>query len=332
MEDALTRQSVGVYCLDEKGPRDLAAARRFLSILRKGKYDIVHVHCPTATSYQFPTMWLVHVPRVVCTFHMTPGLPAAPAVQAKAAISRLLARYVSRHVDWIYGCSAAVLTAQQQSGWRGCPSSVIYNGIDGTQLRPPLDKAPARAALGMRAGELVIGSVGSLCVQKGHSVLIRAFPQIRNLIPNACLLIVGSGPNKANLSRLAHETGFGDAIHIVGERADVMQSLRAMDVFAFPSLAEGFGIALAEAMACGVPVVASAVGGIPELVTDDVSGLLVPPEDSGALANAIVRILKSSDLADRLSAAALRVVTQDFPVARMILQVNDLYTSLLSYK
>jgi glycosyltransferase involved in cell wall biosynthesis len=260
---------------------------------------------------------------------MTPGLPAPPAVPFKAAISRLLARLVSRHVDWIYGCSAAVLTAHQWNGWQGCPSSVIYNGIDAKQLCPTTDRTSAKAAFGIGAGDLVIGSVGSLCPQKGQSCLIRAFARIRSSIPNTCLLIVGSGPDAAVLARLAQQTGCADAVHFVGEHANVAECFHAMDVFAFPSLGEGFGLALAEAMACGVPVVASAVGGVPELVTDGASGLLVPPADPEALAAAILRILDEPDLAAGLSTTALRVISDNFSVERMAAQVSELYARLL---
>ena len=139
-EEVLTGQGIGVYCLDETGPRDMAAAGRFLSILRRGRYDIVHLHCAPASSYQIPILWLAQVPGVICTFHMTPGLPAPPGVRAKTAVCRLLARLLSHRVDWAYACSGAVLAAHRQDGWRHCPSSVIYNGIDMKLLCPAADK------------------------------------------------------------------------------------------------------------------------------------------------------------------------------------------------
>jgi glycosyltransferase involved in cell wall biosynthesis len=102
-----------------------------------------------------------------------------------------------------------------------------------------------------------------------------------------------------------------------------------MDVFAFPSIAEGFGLALVEAMACGVCVVASAAGGIPEVVADGVSGLLVPPGDHAALAAAILRLLTDCELAQRVSANAIRVVSDSFGIEKMASQVSDLYQRLL---
>src|ERR1035437_2627843 len=330
LEDALSERGLRVYCLDEKGPRDLAAARRLLSILRRGNYDIAHSHCAGAASYQIPTMWLAQVPRLVCTFPSTPGLPAPPAVHVKAQMRSLFAALVSRHVDWVYACSAVVLKAQRQDGWHGCNSSVIYNGIDLTQPRPAADRAAAKTAFGIRAGSPVIGSVGSLSEQKGHSHLIRALPLIRSRMPDACLLLVGSGPDDAALAKLAQDSGCGDAVRFIGERENVSECIHAMDVFAFPSIAEGFGLALAEAMACGVPVVASAVGGVPEVVTDGVSGLLVPPEDHVALAAATLRLLSDHELAHKLSAEALGMVSENFAMEKMTRQVSDLYLRLLN--
>jgi len=330
MEQALAENKVGVWCLDEEGPLDLGAAWRLLSILRRGRYDIVHLHCAAAVSYQLPAVWMAQIPRVVCTFHGLPGAPAPPLLHAKVRMRRLAAGFASRRVDWMYACSAAALRAHQSDGWEGPPSSVIYNGLDLTRFRPAVDKVAARAAAGIGAGGPVIGSVGSLCREKGHAYLIRAFARVRSRLPDACLLLVGSGPDAALLARVAVECGCADAVHFAGERADVAEYIQAMDVFAFPTLTEGFGLALAEAMACGVPVVASAVGGVPELVRDGVSGLLVPPADPDALAAAILRILEAPELAKRLSTVNLRDFADNFSVVRMTSQVSDLYTRLIS--
>jgi glycosyltransferase involved in cell wall biosynthesis len=329
LEGVLSRHGVRVYCLEEEGPRDTAAAWRFLSVLRRGPYDIAHLHCVSAASYLLPAVWMARVPKVLCTFHGLPGSSAPPFVDTKRSIRGLAARFASRYVDWTYACSAAVLNAHQNDGWRGSRSSVIHNGIDPVQFRPAADKAAARAAVGIYSAGPVLGSVGSLCQEKGHRYLIQAFARLRNCIPDACLLLVGSGPDAARLGSLACECGCADAIHFFGESAEIAQCLQAMDVFVLPSLAEGFGLALAEAMACGVPVVASAVGGVPELVTDGVSGLLVPPADPEALAGSIGRILDSPALARELSTRALQDISDNFSVGRMIRQVSELYAGLV---
>src|ERR1017187_3265934 len=144
MEVILRERGLRVHCVEERGPRDVLAGWRLLSILRSGKYDIAHLHCPVEAGYQIPMAWLARVPKLICTFHSTPGLPAPPAVQVKASARKLVATLVSRGVDWVYACSSVALKANQQSGWSSCNSSVIYNGIDLTHLYPVADKTAAK--------------------------------------------------------------------------------------------------------------------------------------------------------------------------------------------
>ena len=329
LETALREHGVRVFCLEEKGPRDPAAAWRLLSILRSGKYDVLHSHSPEAAGYQLPVAWLGRVPRIICTFHSAPGLPAPPGASAKSGIRKLCAMIASHHVDWIYACSDAVLKGHRTTGWGSRHSSVIYNGVDLARLRPAPDKAAAKEAFGIRADSAVIGSVGSLCEQKGQSHLIRSLPLIRRRVPEACLLIVGSGPDSTALSDLARELGCANAVQFLGERDQIAECLHAMDVFALPSTDEGFGLAIVEAMACGVPVVASSAGGVPEVIVDGVSGLLVPPADQAAIAGAVLRILDSGDLAKTLAAEAARVVQEKFAITKVANEVGDLYRRLV---
>ena len=329
LENILIENRIGVFCLKEKSPRDMAAALRLLSVLRHGRYDIAHLHCAPATSYLIPVLRLARVPRVICTIHGLPSLPSPPAAHAKVLIGSFLAGLVSGSVDWTYACSEAALSSHRRLGLKSRGSSVVYNGIDLEEFSSGTDKAAAKAALGLPSDKTVIGAVGSLCAEKGHEHLIRAFASIRDRLPDASLLLVGSGPDEKLLARLAQALGCGERVHFVAERADIAECVHAMDVFAFPSLSEGFGLALAEAMACGVPVVASAVGGVPELVTDGLSGLLVPAGSSEALAGAILRLIENPDVAGGLARTALRRVTESFSVKRMTNQVRDLYTGLL---
>lgn len=330
LEDALRERGIRVYCLNQEGPRDLAAAWRLLSLLRGGQYDILHTHCPSAAGFQFPVARMARVPKVVCTLHATPGLPGPPGVRAKTHLRRRLASLMSRRIDWMYGCSAAVLRTEQMDGWHGAGSSVIYNGIDLDRLRPRAGMAAAKAAWGIGAETPVIGSVGSLSPEKGHVHLIRALPLIRARVPGACLLLVGTGPGAAQLAGLARACGCAGAVRFLGERENVQECIHAMDVFVLPSLAEGFGLALVEAMACGVPTVSSSVGGVPEIVSDGVSGLLVPPGDHQALAAAAVRILMDARLARSLSSAAIATVNERFDEQKMARSVNDLYGKLFN--
>jgi glycosyltransferase involved in cell wall biosynthesis len=130
-----------------------------------------------------------------------------------------------------------------------------------------------------------------LSPEKGVEFFVEATNEIAKVMPNARFWIVGDGPLRGELERRA-----GDAVHFLGARDDVPELLHAMDVFVMPSLEEAFGIAVVEAMACGLPVVATNVGGLPEVVADKNTGLLVPPRDAGALASAVVKLANDESL------------------------------------
>lgn len=165
--------------------------------------------------------------------------------------------------------------------------SYIYNGIDHAELSQKI-RAPAAAGLGRYV----------LCVaahneRKGVDVLIRSFAKVRNEHPELKLVLLGDGPARPRLEALTWEMGLRDSVVFLGirPRTDVIGLLRHCEVFVLPSRSESFGIAVLEAMACGRAVVACAVGGIPDIITDCANGLLVPPNEPSALANALLRVL-----------------------------------------
>jgi glycosyltransferase involved in cell wall biosynthesis len=154
----------------------------------------------------------------------------------------------------------------------------------------PLTPAP-KGSGGGEEGGFVVGTVSRLSPEKGVEFFVEATNEIAKVMPNARFWIVGDGPLRGELERRA-----GDAVHFLGARDDVPELLHAMDVFVMPSLEEAFGIAVVEAMACGLPVVATNVGGLPEVVADKNTGLLVPPRDAGALASAVVKLANDESL------------------------------------
>jgi glycosyltransferase involved in cell wall biosynthesis len=189
--------------------------------------------------------------------------------------------------------------------------------------------AEAKVRLGIPADAVVIGCVGALCEQKGQRYLIQALPLIREKVPKAQVLLVGTGPESDMLRTLARECGCEASVSFVGEHDDVVSFLSAMDIFAFPSIAEGLGLALIEAMGCGVPVVASSVGGVPEVVTDGWDGLLVDPRSPIALANAIIRMNTDHQLAESMGKHAIATVAARFQTKIMLKEVSDLYCRVL---
>jgi sugar transferase (PEP-CTERM/EpsH1 system associated) len=235
----------------------------------------------------------------------------APLVTEFVAVSRDLARWLVEDV----GVPAAKVTQ-------------IYNGVD-TEAFSPADKEAARRTLGIRDGAVVIGTVGRLDPVKDHRGLLEAFGRIARH-PQAQLVVVGDGPCRAELEQVGRRLGLDGRVLMLGERQDVARILRALDVFALPSLGEGISNALLEAMASGLPVIATRVGGNPELVDHGVTGTLVSPRSAEALAAAFDRYLLDPALIRKHGEAGRQRALRDFSLDRMFGAYDSLYSRLLA--
>jgi glycosyltransferase involved in cell wall biosynthesis len=195
---------------------------------------------------------------------------------------------------------------------------VIQNGIDIAHFTGTLgDRAAVRQSLGVPADAPLIGTVGRLNEVKRQDVLIRAFARLRQQFVNAHLVLVGDGPARADLEALVAQSNLGAFVHFAGYQPSSGPYLQAMDLFSMTSRSEGTPQAMLEASVIGVPVVASRVGGIPELVQDGRTGILFEFGDEAALAAAWAKLLTDREYARRLADAANQRVRQTFSVARM---------------
>ncbi|KIQ97465.1 Glycosyltransferase [Lysobacter sp. A03] len=184
-------------------------------------------------------------------------------------------------------------------------AEVLLNGIPTRRFASGADaRLAARATLGLAPDALLLGSVGRLVALKHHRLLLELMPALAAACPSAELVLLGDGPLRAELEALADSLSIRGRVHFLGARDDVARLLPALDVFALPSLTEGLSIALLEACAAGLPIVATAVGGNPEIVTDGCTGVLVPPDDREATRNALEALLKDAALRKRLGSAA----------------------------
>lgn len=173
------------------------------------------------------------------------------------------------------------------------------------------------------------GIIARLSEVKGHKYLITAMKSVIKEIPDAQLLIVGEGKIQKDLEALSDRLGIGGNIRFVPAVSDTSGPLSAMDVFVMPSLQEGLGLSIMEAMLSGVPVVASKVGGIPSLVKDGITGILVRPEDPAGLALAIVDLLKDKEKAAGLAVAAKELIIREFSLEKMVEQTERVYSECL---
>jgi sugar transferase (PEP-CTERM/EpsH1 system associated) len=203
---------------------------------------------------------------------------------------------------------------------------LIANGVDTERFRP--------RAEGREGEDFVIGTVGRIQDVKNHKDLVDAFALLRAMLPQRRLrlAIVGNGPLFDALQRQVRDAGLEDAVWLPGSRTDIPELMRGFDVFALPSIAEGTPVTILEAMATGLPVVASKVGGIPEVVDDGATGLLVPPSDAQALADALATYASDPALAARHGAAGRQRVERSNSIAAMVSGYARLYDSLRAAK
>lgn len=219
-----------------------------------------------------------------------------------------------------------------EAGVNATHVTVIYSGIDTSLTVSPDDGKKIREQYHLTAGQPVIGTVANLFPRKGYEYLIDALVEVRKKVPDIHCLIIGEGDYhyRALLLEMVQTKGLKPNVTFTGFQRAVQAHIAAMDIFVLPSVLEGFGIVLLEAMALGKPVVATTVGGIPEVVEDYVTGLLVPPKDPEALAQKILYLLENPRIREKLGAAGWARVQERFSVDCMVSQLHRLYGELIA--
>jgi glycosyltransferase involved in cell wall biosynthesis len=315
---------IPVTLLKKRPGKDLRLAVRLAAHIRGGSFNIVHAHGPLTYLHAALASRLAGVP-CVYTEHARDWDSAGAAVRwSEWLAARLVARVVAVSEE----------TRDKLTGLIGvAPSkvSVIINGVEGAFANGdrPRVRAEVRAELGLPETGPVVGFVGRLTPQKGPLFLIEAAALLQRRLPEARFIVIGDGESRPECERLAGELGIEGAVVFAGYRSDVSRLLAAFDLFVMPSVWEGTPLVLLEAMAAARPIVASSVGGIPQVVEDGESGLLIPPGDARTLAETMARALQEPGLAARLGEGALRRYRQSYSLDRMFQDYADLYRSCL---
>jgi glycosyltransferase involved in cell wall biosynthesis len=310
------------------GEADLAAAWRLSRLLRDRHFDILHCHTPHAHSIGVLARWLTPAewrPKLVVTRRVDFSIRRVGDLLGLSPL-----KY--NRADCIIAVSQAVRDVLVRDGVDASRIALVREGIDVERIERAPDRAgELRASLGIRDGERIVANVAALTAHKGQRYLVEAVPRIRSAHPGARIVIFGEGELHAELEKQARTLALGDGLVFAGFRPpdEIPSILKAADVFVLPSVEEGLGTSLFDAMAAGTPIVATRAGGIPEIVRDGETGLLVPPRDSAALANAIIRLLGDAVLAQRLAAAAGRYVRAEGTKERMVEETIRVYESLL---
>jgi glycosyltransferase involved in cell wall biosynthesis len=244
-------------------------------------------------------------------------------------IDRLLS-YVTDKI--IVVSNAVKIYAHTQSKIPSNRFEVIYNFVDPEQFVPRRSRKDMRCELGLEANDIVVGSTGRLVKEKGYDFLLKAIKLLLEGGKDLKLVLVGDGPYLEVLKKKAQLYHIQNNIIFLGNRRDVPDLLNIMDVFVMPTLEEGFGLSIIEAQLFNLPVIASEVDGIPEIIEDGISGLLVPPKNYEALSKAINLLLKNESLSKKLGKAGHEIVLEKFVANVQANHLSSLYESLMREK
>lgn len=290
--------------------------------ITKGAYDIVHTHMLHATIVGQSAAAAAHAPVRIVTRHYTD--------QHLTLARRTAERFATRRATIVIAVSQAVRRNLLDAGVRDERIRVIHNGVD----LAALDSAPVAGTLPWPDAwndALLIACTGNFIAYKGHRLLLHAFQEIVRSRPDARLVLIGEGPERAALQHLAARLGIADSVLMPGVREDVPALLRHCRIYVQPSLVESFGIAAAEAMASRLPVVATKVGGLPELVADGETGFLVEPGDPYALAKAVLALAADPARAVEMGKAGRARVESEFTLQRHVERTEAVYEEAVAH-
>lgn len=313
--DRLTLNGKNVEILGISNYHSLASIMKVAKWFKQHRIDIVHTHGHSAGVLGRVAAIFA---KASCIFHHVHST-YFDLNKRNHFIERFLSKFTRR----VICCSSAVKQfVIEKEGTREDKLAVIYNGVAEPGTIDALSTLALKNSLGIPENAPVIGCVASLVGHKGHRYLIEAFKKTGN----AYLLLVGDGILRNELEKFASEIGISDRVTFAGYKTDVLPYIKIMDIIALPSSErEGLGIAIIEAMALAKPIIASNIGGIPEVVIEGETGLLVKPKDNDAISNAINRLLNSPDLAIEIGKKGRERYLQTFTLNKMMSRIEKLY-------
>ena len=303
---------VGAFPLTVRNDIDFRPVFSLKRLIRKERYDIVHFHTKRAHAL---CLWLGRI---------DPGIRYVVTRRMDYPVKKNWYNdyLYNRQVDGVVAISRKIADLLVEGGVRSEKIRLIHSGIDPA----PFEKRDASAA---DAGPMVIGTVAVLEERKGHRFLLEAAALLKQQGHRLKYRLAGEGSERRRLRQLVLEKGLQEDVEFTGFVSDIPAFLSAIDIFVLPSLYEGLGVAVLEAMAAGKAVVATRAGGLPELVDDTITGVLVPQQDSRALARAIETLILQMALVRRMGARGRERVLRHFTMEQMAKKNEDYYYELL---
>lgn len=308
---------IEVFTHPLKSSLDVSAIRYCLRLIKEQSVDIVNTHSGVDSLLSALAGRLSRKrPVIVRTRHL--ALP----ITSKTSYSLLPHKVVtvSRHVrDYLV----------EEKGISADKVAAIPTGVDLSRFNPEKTDGTLKKELGLGESALLVGTIAILRRKKGHHLLLEAVPEVLKAVPDAVFVFAGNGPQKENIEKDIARQGVGGNMRLLGLRSDVPSILKSIDLFVLPTLQEALGTSILEAAAMEKAVVAFRTGGVDEVVVDGLTGILVEPSDTGALAKAIIRLLKDAPLRQRMGHEGRRLVEKNYSNDAMVDGMRSLYMELL---
>jgi len=207
--------------------------------------------------------------------------------------------------------------------------AAIPTGIDADKFNPAKINGNLRQELGMQKDVPLIGTVAILRRKKGHHIILDAIPEVIKEAPEVVFVFAGDGPQKDNVLNKIKASGLSEKVFMLGLRKDIPEILKSLDIFVLPTLQEALGTSFIEAMAMAKPVIGSDVGGVGEVIKDSINGYLIEPDNSPALAEAIIKMLKNRETAELMGMEGRKIVERNYTIEKMCDRMYELYLSLI---
>ena len=321
LADAVRLVGLPILVIPCEGRFDAKIARTLADEIRRTGVQVIHSHNYKSNYYARQAATETGARWIVTNHGRRAGF--------KLFLYALLDALMVRRADRVVAVSPKIVSQLASLGINRGVLSVIDNGVNFSRFSGLPARADAGKALGVADDAYVIGTVGALSEEKGHRYLLQAVKSVIATIPNAVCVLVGNGPERTHLELMARELVVAQAVLFSGKRDDVPAILPRFDLFVLPSLSEGLPMALLEAQAAKVPVIATNVGAISEVIRDGTTGLVVPPGDATALVEAILRSHNEADKTRNMALKGYDRVKEHYSAETMALQYRELYREMI---
>ncbi|PCK06692.1 MAG: glycosyl transferase [Alteromonadaceae bacterium] len=302
------------------GDVDFLFSRRLIKLIKQNQPDVLHVH-----SRRGADVWGAVAAK-------STGIASVLTRRVDNPDVRMLASFKANRYTALAAISDGIRQVMLNDGVAPERVQTIRSAVDADKFSAPRDRKALKERFGYDEQDLVIAMAAQLIDRKGHRFLLEITPQLIEKYPQVKILILGKGPLESELKALSKTLGLEAHVTFAGFQTDIDKILPSVDILAHPALMEGLGVALLQTSAAGVPIVAGAAGGIPEIVRDDVNGYLTPPGDTEMLKARLMQLLGDKDLRQKLGRQGQQLAKEEFSIAQMAAKNYALYQHVLATK